>query len=1147
MMNKSQGYYYGTYTVSMKPYSGVDFSRRCFIFAGQGSTFPGMFRDEYLKSILIREKFALADRLMRRFHLPKISDYIMHPENLQEKTLPVVSNIALFTLEMALFDMLRASQIIPEKVTGHSFGEYSALVASGVVSFEEMLMIIYHRDIFCPKAHTAGFLIAVNADVRYIKAVLKHQKYFISNINSPNQTVIAVVPECVDEIVDIFRENETKCKVLYGVPQPYHSPYLLSSQKKIEAFLRKKQFTFRKPTIPFFSSVLKKEINQQNFRKSDIEKILCTQITTQVNFIYQVRSMYNLGCFSFLEIGPKKIFSVFVEDILAEKKQSVKTECIQSFFQKEQKANTAGKNVKNAKLFTIICKTIREITGYEIKSIHPNGRFQEDFGIDSIKRTDILLTIFRRLKISLGDDFNTSHFKSIDDVILYIETIQKKSLSSIQDTETKKVHKKRKTEFQRYAFLPVTEELSIASSQCSRDDRANLFVLDIENIFESDSVVLKRWFSFVRRVVDKNQTFTLVIRAQDIQWEYKKMLSLFQFFRGFLQPIKQSTFCCLCLSFGSEQSIAVSSLASFLKSLKREFSGMFFRYVHSDAVKDFKEFLPEKEGMNGDDIVYTRGKRYRMQPVLIQNNPIIPFKKDAVIIVIGGASGITFSLIKHIAKEEKPIFYVIGRRNEQEKIIREHIRILKKYTPHVFYVSLDARDKVALEKVWKRVMREQKRIDYVINGAGTVDIDFFDQKTELSIESEFCNKVVPTLNVLQLALKYHPKRVINFASIISRYGSAGQSIYTAANAWVSEMTQKYGKELEKYGSVATAIHWPAWENTGMTAEKSVSQKLDEYEVSLLDPDDANRLFALDLSLQKSGPVYYLDASDDSALSFPSNNFIKYAPILGSPSDLSSLTFSQNIFRKSFHTTSDKWLRDHKIQGAMYVPLAIGIGMFLCLGKMYWKKVPLLKNISAQNPLIVRKAVVECTLERKNVDNKNTLSLKSDVSYFSAEEIKEEKEEQKLFCIIKKNGTKISKKDIYDFFEKETRISFGPTFQTLQAVWKNEDGSSCAVIDTAKLLPIFGIETFDRLIQWIDASFQMLGLQSADQQRTFVLPISIDWMKYYEEIEKTRFVYPVLLSFTPTETGVRGDVSVVNEKGEVILEMKGIFLRKGSFS
>ena len=172
-LNKSHGYYFGSYDISIDKYSGVDFSKKCFIFPGQGIAFPGMFKEQYLDFKVIREKFDQADFLAKKFKIGKISNYIINPEKVGRKKLPIVRNLALFTLEVVLCELLISRRIIPKIVTGHSFGEYAVLVVSGIISFEEMFDIVYHRDFFSPEVNSLGFMIAISVDEDEIKNILK--------------------------------------------------------------------------------------------------------------------------------------------------------------------------------------------------------------------------------------------------------------------------------------------------------------------------------------------------------------------------------------------------------------------------------------------------------------------------------------------------------------------------------------------------------------------------------------------------------------------------------------------------------------------------------------------------------------------------------------------------------------------------------------------------------------------------------------------------------------------------------------------------------------------------------------------------------------------------------------------------------------
>lgn len=1142
-MNKSRGYYFGRYDVSFGEYSGPDFSRSCFVFPGQGSAFPGMFKDQYLEYRIIREKFELADKLVEKLNFPKVSDYILNPDGLEKETLPVAANLALFVLESALFDLFASLKITPEIVTGHSFGEYAALVASGIISFEEMIIIIYNRDIFCPEANSLGFLMAVNADVKQVKSILGKRDYYISNINSPKQTVIAASKNSVDEIARIFEAEKIKCKILYNVPQPYHSPYLLEVRKKIEKHLKTRKFSFGKPRIPIFSSVLKKLIDENNFKKEDIEKILVNQITTQVDFISQIKSIYGLGCHYFLEIGHKKLFTGFIDDIMAESGKEVKTDYALNALQKEKKNDAEPASPTENKIFSLVSRIIGEVTGYKVEKIYPGSRFQEDLGIDSIKRAEILLTVFDELKIMLGEDFNTSEFKNINDVIAYIEKAKKAGAAQKEPARGTGLAEK-KTYFKRYIFAPAEEPLprDYYGANNEKGEFSQLSIADILKDSGASSKKLELFFSKKRAESGKP---ALIMRADGVRLDSGKIVLIFKFFRKFLRLLKKYSFNMVLLSSGQDADPYVYGLASFLKSIKKELPGMFFKHVHIDGINGEKKILDIalKEANEADwaDVLYKNSKRFTFKPEAARKGGIPDLNGKSVVLAIGGAKGITFSLIKNISRRYKPFIYLAGKNPEKEKLVSANIAELRKDNPNIYYESLNACDIKSLDKLFSKIKTRHKKIDLAINGAGTVRIGFLKDKTDEDIDYEFNNKVLPAFNILELSLKYKPKRIINFSSVISKYGSAGQSIYTSANEISGRLTEKYNLVLKNSGSSAVAVHWPPWDKVGMSGSKGVSQKLSEYGVSLLKPEKADELFLSDLNYSGDESVYYLDEQDDSFYSFTLNDLEKYKSLIGGISDQFGISASNSVFKKTFDLKNDAYLKDHMINGAGYVPAAVGIGMFLCLGKMYFKKFPTLKNIEIKNPVIVKGKPAECLLQAERKNGLAVFSIRSNAPHFYSEA--EYGEERKIppHRLTIPEG-KIEGSSFYSDYHSKNSLYLGPVFQSIERISVSKNIAAFAVVNNKELLPVLKLGMYDKLIQWIDASFQTLGAATLKKGST-LLPVGVSRLSVFPKTGITERVYALPSSVKVSDAGITGNVTLVNQKGEAIFEMIGIFLKK----
>ncbi|MDD2753094.1 MAG: SDR family NAD(P)-dependent oxidoreductase [Candidatus Portnoybacteria bacterium] len=1146
-MNNSRGYYFGAYRVEAEQYLGADFSRRCFIFPGQGAAFPGMFKKQYADFKIIRDKFKQADSLAKELALPKISNYILQTEGLKEETLPIVRNLALFTLEVALHEILVDQKIIPQIVTGHSFGEYAALVAAGIISFEEMFDIIYHRDLFCPKANEAGFMMAVNANEQSTKNILAKTEFYVSNLNSPGQTVISVSPAALDEIKRLLEKSKVKHKVLSNVPQPYHSPYLDRAKDKIERYLKAKRLELKKPQIPLFSSVTKKVIDQKNFKEEDIRYILTNQMVIPVNFIRQISTIYDRRCFNFIELSASDIWTGFVRDILTGR--PVKTGSAINLL-KIQKPN-APKIIrqKNNKLFSLISKTIGKITGYEIEKISWEDRYQEDLGIDSIKKAEILLKVLKESKIDPGDDFNTSGFGSIKETMAYLEGAGRRAASK----RVPKAAVKKEARFER--CISVWEIAPLKNYIFETAGKTAFLLIHFKDLLSNHEKSLDKIESFLKEK-GRGERRNIIIFSDNSKSNFNnisvdefrqsvilKIIPAFKFFRRLLRTIKQESFNLALVSIG-QRSFYAAGCASFLKSVKKESPGIFFKHIHFNQNNNLKELvdLVEKEmrDSSGADILYQDGRRFKAVLKRAAETKSADLNEKSVVVAIGGAKGIAFSLIKNISRQYRPTIYLIGKSPSNNEVVRANVAELKKINPEIYYETLDAVDIEALNKCFSKINDKHQKIDLVINGAGVVKIGFLKDKTNEEINYEFGNKVYPAFNVLHLALKYRPKRIINFSSVISKYGSAGQSIYTSANALISRLTEEAGLILKNLGSSAVTIHWPPWDNTGMTKDPGVAQKLKEYGVSLLKTDQADRLFPFDIISAGREPVYYLAEPDPFLYGFSLNDFQAHQVLIGKISDPFALSVAGLAFKKTFDLAEDIYLRDHKIMGVCSVPAAVGISMFLRLAEMCYGEVSVLKNIVIHNPVLVKEEPLACRLEAENKGKAITLSLRSNILHFSGLAENSPAKKMGRFA-LKEAKQEVLIRSIYSDYYFKNGLYLGPVFQSLDRVFLDGNEKPFVRIDNSKLRPLFGLAPYDKLIHWIDASFQALGAIGLKHNRQLI-PIKISQLNIFlpDKLSNYFYIIPSVGNFKSDEA--RGKAVVVNEEGEAVLEMTGVILK-----
>ena len=269
------------------------------------------------------------------------------------------------------------------------------------------------------------------------------------------------------------------------------------------------------------------------------------------------------------------------------------------------------------------------------------------------------------------------------------------------------------------------------------------------------------------------------------------------------------------------------------------------------------------------EVIYQDGARHVFQLVPSQvptgDKPNIQLDKNSVILVLGGAQGITSELMIRFSKDYPCHYILVGRsadpRNEgrnkyaafkskediKKQLIAEGqltkpaeiekkasdihkcnqilhtITSLEENGATVNYHTLDLRNEQELSLLISNVYKEYNRIDGVIHGAGLLEDKLFQQKTSDSFERVFSTKVTP-LRILAEQLRPDVQFVILFSSVASVYGNRGQTDYAAANS----VMDRYAWELKKTlkGKV-TAINWGPWKGTGMvspTLEKEYERR-----------------------------------------------------------------------------------------------------------------------------------------------------------------------------------------------------------------------------------------------------------------------------------------------------------------------------------
>ncbi|MGQ7483081.1 ACP S-malonyltransferase [Streptococcus suis] len=283
-------------------------TKTAFLFAGQGAQTVGMTRDLYEYSPIVRETFDQASQILGY----DIRDLIDNQEDKLHQTR--YTQPAILTTSVAIFRLLEEEGVQPDMVAGLSLGEYSALVASGALAFEDAIALIAKRGEYMETAAPAGtgkMVAVLNTDVNLIEEVCSSVTSGIvspANYNTPAQIVIGGEVAAVDEAVELLKEAGVKRMIPLNVSGPFHTALLRPASEQLAQALEQVEFAD-------FQVELVGNTEAKVMKKEDIKSLLTRQVMEPVRFYESIATMQAAEVTKFIEVGPGKVLSGFVKKI----------------------------------------------------------------------------------------------------------------------------------------------------------------------------------------------------------------------------------------------------------------------------------------------------------------------------------------------------------------------------------------------------------------------------------------------------------------------------------------------------------------------------------------------------------------------------------------------------------------------------------------------------------------------------------------------------------------------------------------------------------------------------------------------------------------------------------------------------------------
>ena len=277
---------------------------KAILFPGQGSQYVGMGKDLYESSDLAKKLFNLSNSILGF----DITD-VMFNGSQEDLKKPDITQPAIFIHSTILFNI---NSINADAYAGHSLGEFSALLCSGSLTFEDALKLVLIRARAMEKAcknNETTMAAILGLDDTFVNSVCDNISNVVpANYNCPGQIVISGSKSSIDKACESIKEIGGKTIVL-PVGGAFHSFYMESAKKELEDAI--KSLKFNKPDKPIY----------QNFDANphiDIEKIkknLINQLTSPVLWKQTINKLIADNYKSFIECGPGRVLQGLVKKI----------------------------------------------------------------------------------------------------------------------------------------------------------------------------------------------------------------------------------------------------------------------------------------------------------------------------------------------------------------------------------------------------------------------------------------------------------------------------------------------------------------------------------------------------------------------------------------------------------------------------------------------------------------------------------------------------------------------------------------------------------------------------------------------------------------------------------------------------------------
>ncbi len=287
-----------------------------FIYSGNGAQWDGMGRILLAEEPVFRDAVLAVDAIFRPLAGYAITDVLQDQDADHRYALTEIAQPALFAMQVGITELLHSRGLAPAAVAGHSVGEVAAAWASGALTLEQAVQVIYHRSTQQTRTRGAGQMTAVGLGKPALLEVLDHlglsDAIAIAAVNSAQAVTVAGAPLALAQLEQALGEHKVFCRRL-DLDYAFHSPAMDTVRAGIlHALAPLRPGTAR---IPFYSSVSGNQLEGATLDAA----YWWRNIREPVQFEQAIGSLLTQGLRIFVEVGPHAVLRSYLQQNLRER------------------------------------------------------------------------------------------------------------------------------------------------------------------------------------------------------------------------------------------------------------------------------------------------------------------------------------------------------------------------------------------------------------------------------------------------------------------------------------------------------------------------------------------------------------------------------------------------------------------------------------------------------------------------------------------------------------------------------------------------------------------------------------------------------------------------------------------------------------